>query len=129
MKQASQNWIQIAKLELKAANTLYKDSNYVKCIEHCHAAIEKILKALITEQDQIPAKIHDLLKLASVAILENLQLEIKDFFDDLNEIYMSTRYPDEFVEVEKEISEPKTKEILEKTKRTFDWIEKKIEEN
>ena len=66
-----------------------------------------------------------MLKLASVAILENLQIEIKDFFDDLNEIYMSTRYPDEFVEVEKEISEPKTKEILEKTKRTFNWIEKK----
>ncbi len=129
MKDSTQNWIKIAKVELRAADSLYKDANYIKSIEHCHAALEKMLKGLISEKNEIPAKIHDLLKLASVAILENIKIETKDLFDELNEIYMSTRYPDEFVEVEKEISEPKTKDILEKTKKTFKWIEKKIEEN
>ncbi len=129
MKDSALNWIKIAKVELRAAESLYNDCNYIKSIEHCHAALEKILKGLITENGQIPAKIHDLLKLASIAIIENIQVEVQDLFDELNEVYMATRYPDEFVEVEKEIGEAKTKEILEKTKKAFKWIEKKIEEN
>lgn len=126
MRRATENWLRIAKAELKAAQSLFNDSNHIKSTEHCHAALEKILKAIITENEQVPAKIHDLLKLASIAIIENLQIEVQDLLDELNDIFMATRYPDEFLEIEAKITQEKNLDLLEKTKETFKWLEKKI---
>ncbi len=74
-------------------------------------------------------KIHDLLRLASEALLINLQAEVLDLFQELNSIYMSTRYPDEFDTIMGKLDKSRTELILSKTKRTFRWLEKKLEMN
>ena len=74
-------------------------------------------------------KIHDLLRLASEALLINLQAEVLDLFQELNSIYMSTRYPDEFDAIMEKLDKSRTELILSKTKRTFTWLEKKLEMN
>ena len=96
MKKDSENWLKIARYDLKVADDCFKAANYLTCLEKCHNALEKLLKGIISENSLETRKIHDLLRLASEALLTNLQTEALDLFQELNSIYMSTRYPDEF---------------------------------
>ena len=41
----------------------------------------------------------------------------------------STRYPDEFEVILEQLDKSRTETILNKTKRTFTWLEKKLERN
>lgn len=127
MKPETENWLKIARYELKVAKSLIKEDLFLKVVEHCHAALEKLLKGIITEQGKsTPPKIHDLLKLSSIALIKNLQDDIKKVLDKLNELYMTSRYPENFEGVLSYLSKDKTKEILKSTKRIFIWLEKKI---
>lgn len=99
MSKASENWLKIAKYDLKTAMVNFKAGQYLAAVEKCHNSLEKLLKGIITDNGQVPSKIHNLLKLTSEALIENLQEEIKALFNQLNQIYMSTRYPDELEEI------------------------------
>jgi HEPN domain-containing protein len=129
MKKDSENWLKIARYDLKVADDCFKATNYLTCLEKCHNALEKLLKGIISENSQETRKIHDLLRLASEALIINLQAEVLDLFQELNSIYMSTRYPDEFDAIMGKLDKSRTELILSKTKRTFTWLEKKLEMN
>ncbi len=129
MKKDSENWLKIARYDLKVADDCFKAANYLTCLEKCHNALEKLLKGIISENSLETRKIHDLLRLASEALLTNLQTEALDLFQELNSIYMSTRYPDEFEVILEQLDKSRTETILNKTKRTFTWLEKKLERN
>ena len=43
----------------------------------------------------------------------------------MNQIYTSTRYPDELDEIEELLSKPETEKILQATKEILKWLEKK----
>lgn len=126
MKPSSKNWLKIARYDLKAAEAAYKSRLYIKVYENSHAALEKLLKGVIVENDKHPKKIHDLLRLASEAVIENLKDEVKETFDELNTIYFSTRYPEDFDELEEELNKEKTKNLLKQVRRIFKWLEEKI---
>ncbi len=126
MKPSTENWLRIAKYDLKTAEVTFKAGQYLACVEKCHNALEKLLKGILQEQGKSIKKIHDLLALASEAVIGNLQQDLKQTLDELNDCYMHTRYPDEFIEMEQEISKPKSKDILTRTKKIFIWLEKSI---
>ena len=125
MKPETENWLKIARYDLNVAKGNYKLGFYLQVFESCHSALEKLLKGIINEKEE-PPKIHDLLKLTSVALIKNLQGDIRKMLSKLNDLYMTTRYPDEFEETILYLSRDRTKEILESTERIFKWLEKKI---
>jgi HEPN domain-containing protein len=98
LKKDTDNWLKIAKYDLRAAQVSFDGEMYLTCVEKCHNAVEKLLKGIITEHGKVPSKIHNLLKLTSEALIDNLQDDIKSLFNKLNQIYTSTRYPDELDE-------------------------------
>jgi len=126
LKKDTYNWLKIAEYDLKAAQVSFDGAMYLTCVEKCHNSLEKLLKGIITEHGQIPSKIHNLLKLTSEALIDNLQEDIKSLFNELNQVYISTRYPDELTEIEELLSKPETEKILKATKEIFKWLEKKI---
>ena len=126
MKKDTDNWLKIAKYDLRAAQVSFDGEMYLTCVEKCHNAVEKLLKGIITEHGKVPSKIHNLLKLTSEALIDNLQDDIKSLFNTLNQIYTSTRYPDELDEIEELLSKPETEKILQATKEILKWLEKKI---
>ncbi len=127
MKPETENWLKIAKYDLKVAKACLKSKFYLKVFEACHSSLEKLLKGIIVEHGKsTPPKIHDLLKLTSIALIKNLQDDVKRILSKLNELYMTTRYPENFEEVILYLSKDKTKEILKSTERIFIWLEKKI---
>ena len=54
MRPETENWLKIARYELKVAESLLKDGLFLKVIEHCHASLEKLIKGIIAEQDKDP---------------------------------------------------------------------------
>lgn len=127
MKPQTENWLEIAKYDLNVAKGNLKLGFNLKVFENCHSSLEKLLKAIITEHGKTsPPKIHDLLKLTSLALIKNLQDDIKPVLDELNEVYMTTRYPENIREVLEQLSKERTKTILKKSERIFKWLEKKI---
>ncbi len=127
MKPQTENWLKIAKYDLSTAKACLKSKLYLKVFENCHAALEKIIKGIITEsQEKEPPKIHNLLKLASLAMIEELSSDIQKIFNELNNIYYSTRYPHDFDYLEKILSKEKSEETYNKTEKIFKWLEEKL---
>jgi HEPN domain-containing protein len=73
MKRATENWLKIARYDLKVADDNYKLENFITVVEKCHSSLEKLLKGIITENNQEPNKIHDLLRLSSEAMVTEIQ--------------------------------------------------------
>ncbi len=127
MKPETENWLKIARYDLKAAKGNYQIELYLKVFENCHAALEKLLKGIITEHGKTkPPKIHDLLKLTTLALIKELKNEIKQVLDELNKVYMVSRYPEDFESITSILTKERTKEMLKKTERIFKWLEKKL---
>lgn len=127
VKKETENWLKIATNDLKVAQALLKEELYLNVIEHSHAALEKLLKGLIVEQKDIqPPKIHDLLKLTTLALIENLQDDMKNTLDELNDLYLSTRYSGDFDKLVKVLHKEKVEKLFNKSKEVFKWMQKKI---
>lgn len=98
-------WREYAKADLEAAEVLTKSGktnySYQLAILHCHQALEKILKTGTVSKNEVPKRIHDLVKLAQDADIKIPERFLKY---DLN----------------------KAKYHLGKTKELFRWLEKKI---
>ena len=127
MKPETENWLKIAKYDLKVANGNFKSGFYLKVFENCHSALEKLIKGIITEnKTEEPPKIHNLLKLCSLAIVEELSSEIQKMFNELNSIYYLTRYPHDFDYLEKLLSKDRAEDIYNRTEKVFKWLEEKL---
>ena len=127
MKKSTENWLEIAEYDLKVASYNFKGEYYVKVIENCHSSLEKLLKALISENKNIqPPKIHDLLRLVTISLVDNLDADITNLLDELNDLYISTRYPEDFGRLSEMLNKEKVEIILNKTKEIFKWLKKKI---
>ena len=127
MKPETENWLKIARYDLSSAKGSFKTKHYLKVYESCHTSLEKLLKGIITEYGKTkPPKIHDLLKLTSLALIKELQSEIKQILDELNKVYMLSRYPEDFESITSTLTKKRTKEMIKKTERIFKWLEKKI---
>ena len=126
MKVETENWLKIANDELRAANILFKESSYLKVIEHSHAALEKLIKAIITEQDKNPPRIHSLLKLVSTTLIENVDDDIKTILKELDRLYISVRYPDDIDYIQSLLPEAKVNEVFKKVKEIYTMLEKNL---
>lgn len=127
MKKETANWLKIAHNNLKSAKALLKEGLNLNAIEHCHAALEKLIKGIITEQKEVqPPKIHALLKLVSLAVIQNLEDDIKKFLIELDASYISVRYPDDIERLSLKFTKNETEEVVRKVENIFKWLEKQL---
>ena len=88
-------WLNSAGHDLETAESLFASGRYDWCLFIGHLVLEKILKALVVlnNEDNLPPKIHNLVKLAKLASLK-LTMEQEMFFDEVNDFNLESRYPD-----------------------------------
>lgn len=127
MKKETENWLKIARHDLKIAEALFKEGLYLGVIEHGHAALEKLIKGIIAEQENKPPKVHNLLKLVSVTLIENIQNELKTILEELDDLYFSVRYPQNYDYVQAQLPKDRVDKILKNVKGTFKLLEKNIQ--
>lgn len=64
MRADTANWIATAEYDLQTAHHMLATGRYLYVVFCCHLALEKMLKAHVTEVTQsVPAKSHDLIYL------------------------------------------------------------------
>lgn len=88
-------WLASAKNDLSAAEQLFLSAKYDWCLFIGHLVLEKTLKAYFVyrNDNKIPPKTHNLLKLAEISNL-SLTEDQKLFLDEVNDFNLEVRYPE-----------------------------------
>lgn len=93
MKLETKEWIKIVNEEVASANLLFKNGIYRMVCLHSQQAVEKILKALLTEWGVEFKKTHNIVDLLSLLNTQGLTVNVNyEEAGFLNAIYRS-RYP------------------------------------
>lgn len=93
MKKETKEWTKIAIEELQAAEYLFERSLYRMVCYHAQQAVEKILKAILTEHETEFSRTHNILDLRNA--VEGIGYKIPIIDEDaifLNSVYRA-RYP------------------------------------
>lgn len=122
VKKHTAHWIELAEYDLVTAKHLLKTKRYVYVVFMCHLAIEKLLKACITEfTEMFPPKIHELDKLARLSNIE-FPPEHATFVLELSAKGVPTRYPEDLKEYNHQIAQA----CLTNTREVAKWLEQKL---
>jgi len=117
-------WLKQAEYDLETAMDMFKTGKYIYTVFMCHLSIEKALKGLYAKKfKKDPPKIHNLNYLCEKVQL-NFNEDLQDFIDNLNDLSILTRYPDELERILNDYTNETTKEILEKTKELLLCLKK-----
>jgi HEPN domain-containing protein len=121
-------WIQQAVHDLEAAEKNLAMAIYDYCLIGCEQAVEKILKAYYLKlTGKEPPHIHVLEELVDKV---ELQDELADLIVELDDYYFLIRYPGFGDEVPyQQCSEEDAKGGLEKAKKIFDIVNRKLKSN
>ena len=126
MKKATANWLQSMEYDLKTVSTLLKDRKYIYVVFMCHLAIEKALKAVLSEMfKELPPYTHNLNRLIE---LGNIKLPHKhqDFINKINLQSVPTRYPEDFKKLSKEFDKKIAELYLKQTRGVITWLKQNI---
>ncbi len=115
-------WLISAESDLSTAERLLLSGDYPWCLFVSHLVLEKALKAYYCYSIQdVPPRIHDLVKLAAIAKLE-LTREQTLFYNRVNDFNIETRYPDENFSFHQTATKEFTNENFNQISREFKWI-------
>ena len=117
-------WFKQADYDMETAEFMYNGGRYFYSVFMCHLSIEKALKGLIIQKNEIPPKTHNLLYLIEIINIE-LPENMYDFVFTLNRVSIVTRYPDNLERMLKEYNIDNTKEIIESGKELLKWLKVK----
>jgi HEPN domain-containing protein len=116
-------WLNSAEEDLESAQVNFDNHRYNWCLFIGHLAIEKVLKAnfVKTNNNKIPPKIHDLIKLAELSKIR-LDKETKEFFFILNKFNLEARYPEYKNNTSKIATKEFTSSNFDKIMEKFKWL-------
>ncbi len=121
-----ERWAEQGHYDLDTARAMFHAGRYLYVVFCCQQAVEKSLKAAIVKRTgDFPPRIHSLVPLAEVAGIA-LTEERAQFFRELSNYYIRTRYPEEISDLAARISESQASVILKKTEETVQWLNSMI---
>ena len=122
MKKTTKNWIDTANYDLKTAKAMLTSGRYIYVVFMCHLSLEKMIKAILSSEiKELPPKSHSLLYLAQKASIE-FPDDLQEFIDQLDNVSIATRYPEDLNRMSKEFTELKSEEVFNFTRRTLRWL-------
>ncbi|NCP16713.1 HEPN domain-containing protein [bacterium] len=124
MRDDTQNWIALAEYDLETAEHMLATGRLLYVVFICHLALEKMLKAHVTEVTQtIPVKTHDLIYLVKKCSLE-LSREHLEFIGKINTASIPTRYPEDLQRALKDYPESVARLYLRQTTEVLQWLKR-----
>ena len=122
----AQEWMKQAEYDLKSAEILLKGKRYLHVVFLCHLAVEKALKGIYAHRfRKDPPRIHNLNYFVDILKLEPSEDLIK-FLNQLSDLSVPTRYPEEIADLEREYNQAIGKAALKRGKEFVAWIKKMI---
>ena len=122
MRKDTRNFIKSSEYDLDTAQFMLETGRYIYVIFMCHLSLEKLLKALVSENKQnIPPKSHNLIYLLKLGNIE-LPRNYIDFIAKINNASIVTRYPEDFTRILDAYPENVARDYLEKTREIHQWL-------
>ena len=122
MLKATANWLAQVDYDIATAEQILRTGRYIYVIFMSHMALEKALKALVTEETQkLPPRTHNLIDLAQRAHVV-LSQEQQDFLGKLNNTSVVVRYPDDLSAMVSQYPEAIAQDYLKRTKELILWV-------
>ncbi len=122
------HWVERAEYDLETAKAMLDTARYLYVAYMCQQAVEKLLKALIAQQDKENLPIHNLNRLAELAgIAGALDPEQFDFLAELTPYSIEARYGDYKEGLSEIINEQKARHVYKRTQGIFEWLYRKLD--
>ena len=122
MRKDTQNWIAMSDYDLETARHMLVSGRYLYVVFMCHLALEKILKAHVTEVTQtIPARTHDLIYLVKKSEVGLPQNHL-EFIGKINSASIPTRYPEDLQRMVQQSPESIVRDYLRQTEEVIAWL-------
>lgn len=122
MRTDTRNWVEMANYDLETARRMLAAGRYLYVIFMCHLALEKLLKAHVTEATQaVPPRSHDLIFLIRKANL-TLPQTLLEFVGKINNASIPTRYPDDLQRALREYDRKVARDYLKQTEEAITWL-------
>jgi HEPN domain-containing protein len=112
----SEEWFKQAEYDLETAEAMFDAGRYIYTVFMCHLSIEKALKGLYAKRfRKSPPRIHNLNYFCEILEIV-LEKDLQEFIDNLNDLSVPIRYPDELENLLNDYKKEDTLKVLEKTK-------------
>lgn len=112
----------MANYDLETAKHMLATGRYLYVVFLCHLALEKLLKAHVTEISQeIAPRSHDLIFLIRKADLD-LPQQLLEFVGKINNASIPTRYPDDLQRALREYDQQVARDYLQQTEEAIKWL-------
>lgn len=128
MKQRTNTWLKLATNDLSLAKELLnRKSNIYYSAHFCHQAMEKIIKAIISERtEEVPLPTHNFKILLNQAKLKDIPEDIIKFIFSLTPHYIGTKYPEDIAGLYKQYRRVFVTKLYMETERVFKWLKTKL---
>lgn len=125
MRKTTKTWVTLSKNDLSLAKELsQKKGRYHYSVHFCHQALEKMLKAVISEHTKsIPYPTHNFKVLLDQSHIKNIPADLKFFLISMVPHYIGTKYPEDIAKLYKKYTKAYVIEILRKTVEATIWLE------
>lgn len=121
-----EEWFKQADYDLETAIAMFNSGRYIYTVFMCHLSVEKALKGLYAKKfEKDPPKIHNLNYFCEKIDIE-IDTEKRDFIDNLNNLSVPTRYPEELERLLRDYKKEETEDVLKKTKELLKWLKQRI---
>lgn len=126
MKSTTKTWVTLSKNDFSLAKDLAKKKGrYHYSVHFCHQALEKMIKAVISEKTKlIPYPTHNFKILIDQTNIKDFPNDLKIFLVSMAPHYISTKYPEDIAKLYKKYTKTYVAEILVKTTEAMKWLEK-----
>jgi HEPN domain-containing protein len=125
VKASFEQWVQLSEYRLRSAHILHESGQHLDAVFHFQQAIEYLLKAVVARQGQTPPRTHDLLELAGL-LSETLPAPQLKTLDELHDISVPLRYPDDLNEALEAYTYDEVKRIGDDSEGLLKWLKQKL---
>jgi HEPN domain-containing protein len=121
------HWIERSQYDIDTAKAMLDAGRYLYVAYMCQQAIEKIFKGLIAQEGQENFPIHNLNRLAEIAMIsKELTSEQFNFLAELTPYHIEARYGDYKESLSEIINETKAQKVYKATKEIHKWLYQKV---
>ena len=124
-------WIELSDYDLETAQAMLEKGRFLYVGFMCHQAIEKILKAMVTQVTGVlPPYTHNLSHLAKDAeLLDRLTEDQEEFLDLLEPLHIEARYPSHKERLLISLTQEKCDQLIDQTQELQKWVKTKLSTN
>jgi HEPN domain-containing protein len=126
MRSETQQWVEDAAYDLQSAEAMFRSGRYFFVVFMCHLTVEKLLKAVIVENEGIePPRIHSLVALEARAGV-TVPSEHRALIDELDDKSVLTRYPDGRRRIASQLNAQTSKDVYQRTEAFSQWLKQQM---